>query len=489
MNLLITDTEVRGRRTSVLITDGKVAAIDDRPDLPAGTERLAAHGGALLPGLHDHHLHLRATAAALRSVRVGPPEVTDAEGFRRVLGHEARRVGAAGWVRAVGYHESVAGSPDRDTLDAVTGNVPTRVQHRSGSLWILNSAGLGAAGLDHVVHPGVERDAEGRPTGRIWRGDRLLRPLSRVDHSALAAVSADAAAYGVTGLTEATPAHSAEELADLAAARAAGAIVQRLHLMAPAGTPPLHADGVTLGPTKIILDDDALPTLDQLVAMVGHAHASSRPVAFHCVTEVQAVLALTALTAASDLTSASDLTAATALGGDAPRGPDPGPGGDRIEHASLFPPGLDALAVAAGVTVVTQPHFVAERGDEYLASLTASELDHLYRVASLRGAGVPLAAGSDAPFGTLDPWSGIRAAVRRQTRSGRVLGDAERLSPRQALELYLGSAERPGRPRAVRVGSVADLCLLAVPLAQALDDPTSEMVAATLVGGRLVHPV
>ena len=36
---------------------------------------LEARQGAVLPGLHDHHLHVRAAAAALDSLHVGPPAV------------------------------------------------------------------------------------------------------------------------------------------------------------------------------------------------------------------------------------------------------------------------------------------------------------------------------------------------------------------------------------------------------------------------------
>ena len=36
-----------------------------------------------------------------------------------------------------------------------------------------------------------------------------------------------------------------------------------------------------------------------------------------------------------------------------------------------------------GVTVVTQPNFVAERGDQYLTDVPAAEHHELWRVASL----------------------------------------------------------------------------------------------------------
>ncbi len=78
------------------------------------------------------------------------------------------------WIRAVGYHQSVAGDLDRDVLDRMIPDRPVRVQHRSGILWVCNSAALAALDAEHETAPGVERDAAGRLTGRLWRMDRWL---------------------------------------------------------------------------------------------------------------------------------------------------------------------------------------------------------------------------------------------------------------------------------------------------------------------------
>ena len=86
-----------------------------------------------------------AAAAALRSARVGPAEVRGRDDLARVLADAP--VGGDGWIRAVGYHEAVAGPLDRDVLDGVSPPLPVRVQHRSGVLWTLNSAGLARIGL------------------------------------------------------------------------------------------------------------------------------------------------------------------------------------------------------------------------------------------------------------------------------------------------------------------------------------------------------
>jgi hypothetical protein len=67
-----------------------------------------------------------------------------------------------------------------------------------------------------------------------------------------------------------------------------------------------------------------------------------------------------------------------------------------------------------------------------------------------------------------------------------VLGADERLDPLAALRLFLGSAEHPAAPRRLSVGSPADLCILFLPLQEALRSPSAEHVAATLVAGALV---
>ena len=141
----------------------------------------------------------------------------------------------------------------------------------------------------------------------------------------------------------------------------------------------------------------------------------------------------------------------------------------------------------SGVTVVTQPNFVAERGDQYLDEVPADEHDQLWRVASLLDAGVPVALSTDMPFGDGDPWAAMRAAVRRITPSGAVLGSNERISARTALTMFLGSAEHPTRLRRVAPGEPADLCVLNVSPETALAELDADMVAATVIRGEIAY--
>jgi predicted amidohydrolase YtcJ len=300
----------------VRVTGGHVVECEPGLRPAAGEEEIDAAGCALLPGLHDHHLHLRALAAAQSSVQVGPEQVRSAADLTARLRKAHAMAPPGAWLRCVGYHESVAGPLDRWALDRLADVPagparlarPVRVQHRTGALWVLNSAAVAALGLDDGEHggdgggglAGVERDADGRATGRLWRMDRWLgeRVPARPGDLAigLASVSAGGAALGVTGFTDATPGATEQDVAGLAAAVADGTIKQRLHCMSlpSAAGPP--GPRFSVGPVKIMLDDSTLPALDALADWVRRAHAARRRVAVHCVTRVQLVLTLAALT-------------------------------------------------------------------------------------------------------------------------------------------------------------------------------------------------
>jgi predicted amidohydrolase YtcJ len=217
-----------------------------------------------------------------------------------------------------------------------------------------------------------------------------------------------------------------------------------------------------LAPGKRILHDDDLD-LEHLAGWIAERHRNGGPVAVHCVTAAQLLVMIAALREA----------------GSHPR--------DRIEHAAVVPPDCLTDIADLGLAVVTQPNFVAERGDQYLDEVPAAEHDQLWRVASLLRAGVPVALSTDMPFGNADPWAAMRAAVHRTTRSGAVLGVDERVSARTALTMFLGRPDQPAQPRTVKPGEPADLCVLSVPPETALAELDAGMVAATIIGGEIAY--
>lgn len=423
-------TLLDGTAADIRVGEQIVDVGDLKPD--KGEQVFDAAGGTVIPGLHDHHVHLRSAAAALMSARVGPAEVKGRADLARALAEAP--VGGDGWIRAVGYHEAVAGPLDRHVLDEVSPERPVRVQHRSGVLWTLNSAGLARVGLtDH-------------PDGRLRSGDRTWSDTLQRNESGLAEVSRRLGEYGVTGITDATPDFEVSDIVKLMEAHRHGELRQRVYCLAPG--------------KKILHDGDL--DLDALTAWMAERHAADAPVAVHCVTAAQLVVTLSALRAA----------------GTHPQ--------DRIEHAAVVPDDSMADLAKLGVTVVTQPNFVDERGDQYLTDVPDAEQHELWRLDSLMQAGVKVALSTDMPFGEGNPWATMRAAVHRTTAGGAVLNPDECVSAREALTMFFGKSVDPTSPRAIQPGQPGDLCVLAGGPQEVLDELDAQMVAATVVAGELV---
>jgi predicted amidohydrolase YtcJ len=279
----------------------------------------------------------------------------------------------------------------------------------------------------------------------------------------LSAVGARLAAFGITGATDMSPANDAELAAHFASEQGAHRLPQRLIL---AGKPELRTRDMgpwmRLGPAKLHLHEAALPDIDIATNFIRTAHAQDRPVAVHCVTDVELLFTLAAFEEAGALP------------------------GDRIEHASIAR--LDEIArmKSLGLWLVVQPNFIAERGEQYLKDVDEEFLPHLYRLQSFLDSGLTLAAGSDAPFGDPDPWAAMQAAVRRRTESGEVIGEDEALTPEQALNLFLRDPLDLTVRRRVEPGAPADLCLLDCNWSVARADLSAAHVRSVFVAGRAI---
>jgi predicted amidohydrolase YtcJ len=460
----------------VRVRDGLIEAIAVglAPETGASGEVvISGNGGALLPGLHDHHIHLFSLAAALRSVRCGPPQVEGRDELARVLGAAGGSSrSSAVWIRGVGYHESVAGDLDAEALEGLIPERPTRIQHRSGALWIVNRAGLEKLGLDRRVPddapPGIERDRNGRATGRLYRADDWLRRrlgalgigASAPPH--LGDAGATLARCGVTGVTDATPGNDETALDAISKAIAGGALCQNVRMMGRPSLPTPTEPGVRLGEVKLVLNEAEPLDLEAVTIAIRDSHRRERSTAVHCVTRAELVVALAAFEAAGTRV------------------------GDRIEHASVTPPELAIRLAELGIGVVTQPNFIRERGDAYRRDVEARDQPWLYRCGGLISAGVAVGGGTDAPFGDPNPWRAMQAAVDRRTAGGIVLAEDEAVSPERALCLFTTSPEAPGGPpRRIAIGAAADLCLLDRPWSKARDALDEAHVAATFWNGRI----
>jgi predicted amidohydrolase YtcJ len=287
-----------GSRLEVRLDSGLIAEIGVGL-VRRGDAVVDGAGGTVIAGLHDQHVHLRAAVTARQSVDLSG--AVDPDGLDQLIVRAVATVRSGDWLRATAWSEHAGGPLDRSRLDALTGQVPARVQHRSGAMWVLNSAALRAIGADGCELAGIERDSDGVPTGRLlrmdaWLHDRLTAGQHDGDNrrsaAGLAALAEWLASRGVTGLTDATPDRDQRDADELAWLSVDGTLPQRLVLMAPPGVRPAAAPLVSAGPVRVVLDDSLLPTAGDVAATITHAHRHGSRVAVHCVTADQLVVAV-----------------------------------------------------------------------------------------------------------------------------------------------------------------------------------------------------
>ncbi|MGH2382192.1 MAG: amidohydrolase family protein, partial [Candidatus Limnocylindria bacterium] len=172
----------------------------------------------------------------------------------------------------------------------------------------------------------------------------------------------------------------------------------------------------------------------------------------------------------------------------------PGVPRDRIEHVQLLRPSDAARFAELGVVASVQPiHAAADR--DLVEAAWAGRRDDAYAWRSLASAGSLLAAGSDAPVESVNPWLGIFAALHRRFPDD-ARGDWRRdqaLTVTEALSAYtLGPAQAIGAADEghLRIGARADLAVLSVSLEELLRaDETLAQVRSdmTIVDGREIH--
>lgn len=433
---LLRDVTIGGERRDCRLAGG--AIVELAPSLwPAPDEQVIdGNGGALLPGLADHHLHLMALAAARRSVDLAGGGLPSSAGGQPSAG--------TGWLRVIGAGTELS----RSDVDRVWPDRPVRVQHRSGALWTLNSAAV-----DELSSGLTQQEQR---TGQLWRADQRLRSLltgSRVTAAELRELGQQLARYGLTHLTDATP-DIGPEFAD----HLAGALPQHLLFL---------GEATGSGPHKHIIADHELPQPDGLTSAITLDHANGRPAAVHAVSAVGLAVAIAAFEAAGTIR------------------------GDRIEHAAVCSDNAAERLAELGVIVVTQPSLLTRHGIAYRAESDRCEVPLLWRYAGLIRAGVQVVLSSDAPYGDPNPWVSIRSATTRRLADGTVLGPDERVGTAEATASLLTAPTDPGgAPRQVTAGAPADLCLLLAPEVDPVRPNQNEDfpgVRATFIAGRAAY--
>lgn len=468
----------------------------------ASPERVDLGGRCVLPGFTDSHVHFPTWALAQDQVRL--------EGARSLDEALARVASAAGdvprgrWLRGLGWRSgdwTPAREPTKETLDAVSGDVPAALMSKDyHSLW-LNSAALALADADLQVPGGVvERNDRGEPTGVLreecaWHfRDTYVRPTEDEMVEACRTALPLAAARGVTSVHDkdgwlgalrvfqrlraeealtvrvwqSLPWDNLDRLEEIGISSGLGDGLLRV------GYIKAFLDGTLGSRTALMLDGTGVEITgyEEFVDIVRRSARAGFPVAVHAIGDLANRRALDAFEATRDEWQPRGLR-------------------QRIEHAQLLAP--EDVGRFAELGVAASVQFSHAPSDRDLAEdFWAGKTNGAYAFRSLLDSGAVVANGSDAPVEELDPLLGIRAGVLRTLDEREAWHADQAVTVEQALNAtcvapawLTGDERRRGK---LLPGYLADLVVLD---RDPLECPPEELaeveVVATMLGGRWVH--
>jgi len=517
---------------AVAVKNGRIMAVGEAGEIArlaaARTEIVDLGGKTLLPGFYDPHGHFpnsgvrNAHFVNLNSPPMGPVERI--EDLVEALRRKAAELPEGSWVLGHGYDDTLMAEgrhPTRRDLERASEEHPVWIQHTSGHLGVANGRALEAAGIAAgTAKPegGVIRidPGTGEPDGVLEETAMdivkdAVPPFSRTDWlTGLDRAVREFAARGVT--TAVIAGCDRDTLLRLQRGLAGGRLPLRLVCMTRRDVPEIPSPGeaaglmtgfggerMRLGAVKIWQDGSIqgytgylssgyhvpyqgdtsyvgypLRSREALCRMVADAHRDGNQVAIHGNGDAAIDDILHAYAEAQKRHPRQDAR-------------------HRIEHCQMAREDqLDRMAEMG----VTPSFFVAHTfywGDRHARIFMGPErAARMSPLASASRRGTRFTLHNDSPVTTIDPLFSVWAAVNRRSRSGRTIGEDQRIGPLEALRAVTIDAAWQNFEEAdkgsIEPGKLADLVALEEnPLKV---DPLAIKdiaVLRTVVGGRTVY--
>ncbi|MCD9087214.1 amidohydrolase [Stenotrophomonas sp. SY1] len=499
-NILTMEGDQPAYVEAVAVDDGKIIFAGTRSEAEklkgAGTVSVDLGGKTMMPGLIDGHAHfLQFGSQAVGANLLAPPDgsvntVDDIVAKLKEFG-SGPDVARTGWIFGTGYDDALLGRhPTREDLDKVSTEIPVLAVHISGHLSAMNTAGLRAVGItaDTPDPEGgrIRREADGRtPSGvleelaSIPNVLKIINPGKQEDKDYFLARGIELAkSYGYTTAAEGRMMGDAN--ADLMSAAKRGLLdIDVIGWQDYTGMDQVekyysktYTDHYRLGGLKITLDGSpqgrtawrtrpylvppdgqkadykgypAIPDTKQVESYIDKAYTNNWPVKIHANGDAAVDQMIAALEPVVKKHGVR-------------------PGETILVHGQFIRADQIPKLKELGIFPSMFPMHTFYWGDWYDTIVGHDMAVQISPMRSIMNTGLHVTSHTDAPVALPNLMQVAWATVNRVSRSGKVVGEGERVTPYEAMKMItLWSAEEFGEDEhkgSIKAGKQADLVIL-----------------------------
>ena len=485
----------KGFREAVYVEGGIIRTVGRSVDLlrlHPGAEIIDLEKKTVVPGFNDSHLHVLSYSRFLESVNL-----RDAKTKEEIIRRGREALGQNSLVM-YGYDDGSFPRPlSRFDLDLISTEIPIVAYRSCGHVAAVNGRALAllpeSEGID--IENGILKEnalslLEGlKPQeSKLRLKERIKNALSRLNAYGITSVGTNDVKDDLeTGLRILEAYRELEEEGELSARVSLQFAFTEKEKIAAFLEERRASPFFRLGPLKLFLDGSlggetallsepytsgnwGIQTLGEglLEELLGFAEEKGLQVGAHAIGDAASALFLSALRKQKQ---------------------------NRLRHflihLQVLRPDLLACLRELQVPAALQPIFIAEDMEIAKRKLSKHLLKTSYCFKSISEATVS-AFGSDAPYGEINPFRGLQAALTQENEQGEVLHPEERVTREEALKCYTENSAyltfEEGRKGRIAPGQYGDFVVLCKDYFSVPEKEISELKAElTVVGGRIVH--
>ncbi|ASN04448.1 amidohydrolase [Virgibacillus necropolis] len=508
---------------AVAIKGNRIQAVGSTEDIltlkDENSEVIKLNGNTLMPGFIDSHLHITMYGTNALSISCKSEHIQSIDNLLKDIKKRATSTPKGEWIRAWGYHEGNIAEkrfPTKEEMDTVTTDHPILVVRTCGHISAVNSHALRLANIDkNTPDPDggrFEKRKDGELTGLMVENAhmKMFTVASFTDEEMRKAhkiASEHFAEKGITSIHDATG-YGLDNIHALQADSQKGVIKQRIYAMIGALSKPqdvvkhmvdsgiftgLGDNKFKIGPVKLFLDGSSSgPTIwtrdpytsdpenfgvhyfkqEEVDELFIPAHAKGWQITSHAQGDAAIDMLLKCIEKANELYPRQDTR-------------------HRIEHAGIATPDLIKRMKEQNVVPIPNPAFHYEYGDGYIENY-GERAAHMYPLGDYLKEDVVAAIASDCPVTDFSPIRGIHTSLTRQSHSGQIVGENQKVSLLEAIRMYTINGAYASFEEDVKgslePGKLADLILFDRSL---MNTDTDELLEAqvewTMIDGEIVY--